>query len=227
MSVKRLGIFGGTFDPVHFGHLWPALGAQRAFGFDRLVFVPAVRPPHKLTCPRTAFHHRVAMLALATQEHEHLVVSDIESERAGPSFTLDTVSAVGERWPAEHVYFLMGSDSFVQIETWYRWEELVERVHLVVLHRDTAWDEELVTRTPARLRERLVRVAASGPVPDPAPGPPSIYLLAHQPFPISSTQLRECLRAGGDAGDLLPPAVLAYARKCELYHQGVTPTDGR
>jgi len=225
--MRRLGIFGGTFDPVHFGHLWPALRAQRAFAFDRLAFVPAVRPPHKLAAFRTPFHHRVAMLALATQEHEPFVVSDIESEREGPSFTLDTVAALRGRWPAEHSYFLMGSDSFAQLETWYRWDELIERVHLVVLHRDTAWGDDLAARTPVSLRGRIVSVSAGETVPDPAPGPPSIYLLGHEPFPISSTQLRERLCGGGDVSELLPVAVLSYVRKCELYHRGVPSDDGR
>ncbi len=224
--MKRLAVFGGTFDPVHLGHLVPAIRAQETFGFDRIVFVPAGDPPHKRGEPLTAFSHRFAMLALATQPYETLLVSDLELHRDGPTYTVDTLRLVRERWRPEHLYFLMGSDSFSQIATWHRWQELVDLAHLVVLHRTTSWGEELAATVPDVLRPRLRPTRSFAPVPDPEPGPPSVYLLEHEPFPVSATHLRERLRGGQTISELVPPEVYRYIVKYRLYDQGERTHDG-
>ena len=218
--MKRVGFFGGTFDPVHLGHLVPAVRAFEAFRFDALVFIPAAQPPHKLGEPMTPFSHRFAMLALATQAYDRFLVSPIEAERAGPTYTVDTLRLLSGRFAAEQVFFLMGSDSFSEIGTWSRWEELVDLAHLVVLHRDTAWGEELTAKVPAILRRRMRTVEPSVGVDDPEGASHSIYLLAHDPFPISATQLRERLRLGQTIHELVPPEVHRYIVKHRLYSQG-------
>ncbi|MGE5236843.1 MAG: nicotinate-nucleotide adenylyltransferase [Acidobacteriota bacterium] len=223
--MKRVGIYGGTFDPVHLGHLVPAVRAQETLRFDALVFVPAARPPHKQGEPLTGFSHRFAMLALATHPYDRFFVSDIELEGEGPTYTEETVRRFAERFPAEHLYFLMGSDSFSQIGTWHHWEELVELTHLVVLHRATVWNDELLARVPARLHARMRRVEPFAEVPDPAAGERLIYLLDHEPFPVSASHLRDRLRRGHTIRELVPPEVHRYIVKYRLYHQGDQPTD--
>ena len=99
--MKRVGFFGGTFDPVHLGHLVPAVRAFETFRFDALVFVPAASPPHKMGEPLTPFPHRFAMLALATQPYDRFLVSAIETERAGPTYTVDTLRLLLTRFAAE------------------------------------------------------------------------------------------------------------------------------
>jgi len=225
--VRRVGFFGGTFDPVHLGHLVPAVRAFETFRFDALVFVPAAHPPHKVGEPLTPFSHRFAMLALATQPYDRFLVSPIESERAGPTYTVDTLRLLRARFAAEQSFFLMGSDSFSQIGTWSRWEELVDLAHLVVLHRDTSWGEDLAAKVPAILRPRMRTVEPFVGVADPEGSSPSIYLLAHEPFPISATHLRERLRLGLTIHELVPPEVHRYIVKHRLYHQGDAPGDGR
>ncbi len=224
--MRRLGLFGGTFDPVHLGHVVPAVRALETFRFERLVFVPAFNPPHKLGDPLTPFPHRFAMLALATQPYDRFLVSAAEAERAGPTYTFDTVRSFRERFAAEQLYFLMGSDSFSQIETWHRWEELVDLVHLVVLHRDTVWGEALEARVPRPLHGRMRRVEPFQAVPDPEPGSTWIYLLEHEAFPVSATQLRERLRLGRSIHELVPPEVHRYIVKHHLYDQVAGPGDG-
>jgi nicotinate-nucleotide adenylyltransferase len=218
--MERLAVFGGTFDPVHLGHVIPAVRALETFHFDQLVFVPSSRPPHKLAEPLTPFAHRFAMLALATQPYDRLLVSDIELDREGPTYTVDTLREIRARRPAHNFYFLMGSDSFSQIATWHRWEELVEIAHLVVLHRATIWGGELEKRLPAGLLRRLHRVMPFDPVPDPPAGPPSIYLLDHEAFPVSATDLRDRLHDGRTISELVPSDVHRYIVKHRLYHQG-------
>ncbi len=225
--MKRVGFFGGTFDPVHLGHLVPAVRAFETFRFDALVFVPAASPPHKMGEPLTPFPHRFAMLALATQPYDRFLVSAIETERAGPTYTVDTLRLLLTRFAAEQPFFLMGSDSFSQIGTWSRWEELADLAHLVVLHRDTAWGDELTAKVPERLRSRMRTVEPFVGVADPEGSQRSIYLLAHDPFPVSATHLRERLRLGLTIHELVPPEVHRYIVKHRLYHQGSPAGDGR
>ena len=225
--MNRVAIYGGTFDPVHLGHLLPAVRAQETFHFERLVFIPAGRPPHKQGEPLTSFSHRFAMLALATAPYDRFEVSDIELDGHGPSYTVDTVRAFLARQEVGRLYVVMGSDSFAQISTWHHWEELVDLAHLVVLHRDTAWGADLLDQVPAALHPRLVTVEPFAAVPDPPPGDKLVYLLDHEPFPISATHLRDRTRAGRTIGELVPPEVHRYIVKYRLYRQGEGRADGR
>jgi nicotinate-nucleotide adenylyltransferase len=217
--VKRVAVFGGTFDPVHLGHLVPAVRALETFQFGALVFIPAARPPHKAGEPLAPFSHRFAMLALATQPYDRFFVSDIELGLAGPTYTVDTLRLFQRKNPDHHLYFVMGSDSFSQIGTWHHWEELIDLAHLVVLHRATVWGDELEARVPEVLRRRLRRVETFAEVPDPEPGGRCVYLLDHEPFPVSATHLRERLRRGLTIRELVPPEVHRYIVKYRLYHQ--------
>ena len=167
------------------------------------------------------------MLALATQPYDRFLVSDIESERKGPTYTVDTLRALRERLPVEQLYFLMGSDSFSQIGTWNRWQELVELAHLVVLHRRHGLGRGAGSAgAGGAAAAACARSSLSGKVPDPEPGSRWIYLLEHEPFPISATHLRERLRAGLTIHELVPPEVHRYIVKHRLYHQGDERSDG-
>ena len=223
--MRRIGIFGGTFDPVHDGHLRPAERALAAFGFDDLVWVPAGNPPHKLDEPRTAFAHRFAMLALAVQGDDRSVVSTVEAERSGPTYTVDTLGEFHRRHPDARLYFLMGSDSFAQIATWRRWEELLSLASLVVLRRPTAWGDKLIARVPEVLRPQMVLVGRDAA--PPAASAHRVYLLDHEPYPISSTAVRERVRSGRPLGDVMPAAVERYIAKHGLYREGEEGADGR
>ena len=224
--MGRIGVYGGTFDPVHLGHLVPAVRALDTFLFDALVFVPAARPPHKQGEPLTPFSHRFAMLALATQPYERLLVSDLELEGAGPAYTVDTLRRFRDRHGGDELYFIMGSDSFSQIGTWHHWEELVGLAHLVVLHRATVWGDELRGRVPAALHDRLRVVQPFADVPVPGRGERLVYLLDHEPFPVSATHLRERLRQGLTIRELVPPEVFRYIVKYRLYAQEKRSIDG-
>jgi len=224
--VHRLGVFGGTFDPVHLGHLVPAVRALETFDLDALIFVPAGRPPHKQGAPVTPFSHRFAMLALATQPYERFFVSDLELTVTGPTYTVDTLTRVREAHPAEQLFFLMGSDSFSQIGTWHRWRDLVELAHLVVLHRATSWGDDLLARVPEPLHPRLRPVEPFATVADSAPDEHLVYLLDHDPFPVSATHLRERLRRGQTISELVPPEVHRYIIKYRLYYPAGGDVDG-
>jgi nicotinate-nucleotide adenylyltransferase len=218
---QRIAVYGGSFDPFHAGHLVPTVRAQETFKFDAVHFVPAGHPPHKLDEPLTPITHRFAMVALGTLPFEAFFASGDEVFAEGPSYTVDTVQRYRRRYPDALIYFLLGSDSFSQIATWQRWDQLVELAHLVVLHRAHIWGPELRRRVPEALRSRLVEVEPFEEVPDPTGQ--TVYLLNHDPFPISATDVRHRLRRGLPIRELVPHEVNSYIEKYRLYRSDTRP----
>ena len=214
--MRRVAAFGGTFDPVHAGHVRAAQHAVAALALDTVLFVPAGRPPHKLGDPMSPFCHRFAMLALATRHEEHFVVSDLEMNVDGPTYTVETLRRLRASFAAERLFFLLGSDSFAQIETWRRWQELPELATLVVFRRPRVWGEELRAAVPAVLRERLIVLGAAGTPADDVPEG-CIVLLENEPVDVSATELRRLLRDGEAYPAGVDPLVVSYARKHRLY----------
>lgn len=215
--MARIAVYGGSFDPFHLGHLIPTVRAQETFHFDAVYFVPAGNPPHKRGEPLTPVTHRFAMVAMATLPYERFFASDLEVQATGPTYTLDTVQHFRDRFPDDHLYFLMGSDSFSQLETWHRWREIVDLAHLVVLHRAHMWGDALKRRVPAWLWERVKVVQPFEEVPDPAGR--TVYLLDHEPFPISATSIRERQGRGLPIRELVPHEVFSYIEKYGFYLQ--------
>ena len=213
--TQRIAVYGGSFDPFHTGHLVPTVRAQETFKFDALHFVPAGNPPHKQGEPLTPITHRLSMVALATLPFENFFASDDEVFVNGPTYTVDTVKRYRERFPRAVLYFLLGSDSFSQIATWERWNELVDLAHLVVLHRAHIWGLKLRHRVPEKLRSRLVEVEPFANVPDPTEQ--TVYLLNHDPFPVSATDVRQRQRQGFPIRELVPHEVNSYIEKYRLY----------
>jgi nicotinate-nucleotide adenylyltransferase len=216
--TQRIAVYGGAFDPFHLGHLVPTVRAQETFHFDAVYFVPAGNPPHKRGEPLTPATHRLAMVAMATLPYETFFASDDEVFATGYTYTVDTVKRYLDRFPDAILYFLLGSDSFSQIATWERWRELVDLVHLVVLHRAHMWGDELRDRVPSELLGRLRLVAPFARVPDPSDH--TIYLLDHEPFPISATSIRERQSRGLPIRELVPHEVFTYIEKYRFYRTG-------
>ncbi len=223
--MQRLAVYGGTFDPFHLGHLVPTIRAQETFRFDAVVFVPARTPPHKPGQRLPSATHRLVMVAMATLPYERFFASQEEVFTEGPNYTVDTVRRFRKRYPDQILYFLLGSDSFSQISTWEGWQELTELAHLVVLHRPHMWGEELRSHLPVELLPRLQVVAPFERVPDPSDR--TIYLLEHEPFPISATSIRDRQRQGRPIRELVPHEVHSYIEKYRLYqHDAETQSSG-
>lgn len=217
--MGRIAVYGGSFDPFHLGHLIPTVRAQETFRFDAVYFVPSGNPPHKSGEPLTPATHRHAMVALATLPYERFYASDLEVFSKEPTFTVDTLRRFHEMFAGDHIYFLLGSDSFSQIATWDRWQELADLAYLVVLHRAHIWGDELKRRVPPVLASRIHMVAPFASVADPEDH--TIYLLDHEPFPISATSIRERQRHGLPIRELVPHEVYTYIEKYRLYrHEG-------
>jgi nicotinate-nucleotide adenylyltransferase len=190
----RLGVFGGSFDPVHNGHLAVAALAREYLGLATVLFVPAGLPPHKLDAVRAPARHRAGMLRAALAGEPGCVIYRGELKRPGPSYTLDTVRGLQRRYPGRELYLIIGSDNLAEIPTWHRYRELLGIVTLAVAHRPGHG-----FRRPPQLRgARVVRV------PSPQWG-------------VSSTQVRSYLAAGHSCAGLLPRPVRDYIRRHRLY----------
>lgn len=205
-GVRRLGLFGGSFDPVHRGHEHVVRAAQSAFRLERVLWIPAARPPHKPERILAEAADRLAMLELALAGHPSWSVSRLELERSGPSFTIDTVRALPGALglePAVELHLVIGGDNLVGFATWREVEALLERVQPVVVVR--RGDEREALRELVRgLPEPLVRKVERGLVLAPL-------------VPISSTELRARLARGERVDDELAPTVAEYVRARGIY----------
>jgi nicotinate-nucleotide adenylyltransferase len=135
MTLKKIGIFGGTFDPIHHGHVILARDALEQLGLDRVIFVPAALAPHKLGRQPTAAEIRVEMLGAAIEGEPHFGLDPLELERPAPSYTVDTIEALKAREPQAEFVCLIGEDNVAQLPTWHRFSDLSKMVQFAVLNR--------------------------------------------------------------------------------------------
>lgn len=210
--MRPIGILGGTFDPVHFGHLRVALEALETLGLAEVRLLPCGQPPHREP-PRAAASARRTMLELALAGQPGLRVDLRELERPGPSYMVDTLASLRAELGAAPLCLLLGSDAFLGLPGWHRWQELPALAHLVVLHRPGASLVDVPPPLAALLAERQVHTPAAL-VARPAG---AILQLAVTPLDISASAIRTLIGAGRSPRYLLPEVVWDYIRTQGLY----------
>lgn len=215
-------MLGGTFDPIHFGHLELAREVREAAGLSEVRLIPAGDPPHR-GAPVASALHRLAMVELAVADYRGLVVDAREIKRPGRSYTVLTLAELRAQYPETPLALIVGADAFAGLPTWHQWRRLFELAHLVVVGRPgIAFDEPL----PLALAQEWTRRLAATPAAlrDTIAG--SILRVPITPRPISASAIRAALGRGDNAAvrGLLPPAVLAYIDRNRLYrsHQDAT-----
>ncbi|MFN4259637.1 MAG: nicotinate-nucleotide adenylyltransferase [Gemmataceae bacterium] len=209
-ATKRVGVFGGTFDPVHLGHLIVAEQCREQARLDEVWFVPAARPPHKSGRELTPFSQRVEMLALALAGNPAFRIDELENERPGPSYMADTLAELRRRHPDAELFFILGADSLNDLPYWHEPRRIVELAHLLIVDRP-GWtmcsEDELrrMTRLPADvpLRSQVIHVP----------------LLDN-----SSSDIRRRVAEGRGIRYLVPRAVEAYIEDKKLYREEVKGT---
>ncbi len=213
---RRLGVLGGTFDPVHFGHLDAAEAARRALDLTEVLFVPAHDPPHRPADPHAASAHRFAMAALAINGCPAYRVSDLELTRGGNSYTADTLRSLhAGGWDALQIFFILGADAFAEIATWHEFPAVLDFAHFAVVARPGATLEQAAARTPA-LRGRMRQPPnAAGSGPD-----TGIILIEAVTRDVSSTSIRAHLYAGQSIDHLVPSSVARHIAAHHLYRTG-------
>jgi nicotinate-nucleotide adenylyltransferase len=208
----RLGLLGGTFDPVHAGHLAAGRAARAALALDHVQLVPAHVPPHRAAGPRASAPHRFAMAALVALDEPGWSVSDVEIERTGPSYTYDTLlAAQATGLAAAQIFFITGADAFAEIATWSRYPAVLDLAHFVVVTRPGSTLDTVAERLPA-LAGRFRRPADL----DRSPGTGVVLVEAVTPD-VSSTVIRARAAKGFSLAGLVPPRVEQYIRRHGLY----------
>ena len=193
---ERLGVFGGTFDPVHLGHLRAAEAAREVLRLDRVLFVPAGAPPHRQG-PVASALDRYAMVTLATAVHPRFVPSDLELQREGPSYTVQTLEHLRERLPESELFLILGSDAFAEVGTWREPDRVRSLCTLAVIARpdSPAHEEPLALALP---EDRVIR-------------------LERPALPFSASEVRSLIKLGRSVRYLVPEEVDDYIVKRGLY----------
>jgi nicotinate-nucleotide adenylyltransferase len=221
--THTLGILGGTFDPIHYGHLRFAAAVRTALALTRIHLIPSGQPPHR-AAPVASAEHRLAMTTLGCAEFPGLVADGREVRRPGPSYTVVTLQELHAEDRSRPLALLLGSDALHGLATWYRWEQLFTLAHLVVVERPgEAFD---AGKLPPALREQWERRLTTDPSRLSRGLAGTILRLTVAPQPISATSIRAALAhapAGrAEVAGLLPATVLAYIDRNQLYR---SPTD--
>jgi nicotinate-nucleotide adenylyltransferase len=218
VSEHSLGLLGGTFNPIHFGHLQLAMAAMSECCLERVIFLPSALPPHKISSPLATFVDRLAMVRLAIEGESRFSCSDIEHTLPAPSYTIETLRAVEQTVEiAARLSFLIGSDAFMDLLSWREYDQILRRVALIVVRRrdDSA---ARVDRFLQQLGYNQVGAAWIRPG-----GYREIMVLQGVPDKYSSTAIREKIAAGVEPHGEVPPAVLAYIRERGLYSATPVP----
>lgn len=212
----RVGLLGGTFDPIHLGHLAAAAAAQSELALDQVRFIPSSVPPHRPDTPRASGYHRLQMTALAVAGHAGWQASDVELERGGASYTCDTLATLRRAEPAAQFFFITGADAFAEIAAWRHYPGVLDQAHFVVIARTGSSFDGLKARYP-RLMPRMVEVNDRPATSGTTPASPSIFLINAATPDVSSTEVRRRASAGEPLAGLVPDAVADYIAEHRLY----------
>lgn len=197
--MARIGLFGGTFNPVHNGHIHLAEEAVSELGLSKLILIPSNIPPHKEAGELCSCEDRVQMCWLAAEGKENFEVSLFEINQGGKSYSYYTVEHFSELYPDEEIFLLTGSDMLLSFEKWFRFEDILKKVTLAVVSREYDDSEQIV-----RKAEELS-------------GFGKIKIISSRPYPVSSTEIRRRIRNGEKYSCYLPEKVVQYIRLKNLY----------
>lgn len=213
-SFAPVGVFGGTFDPIHYGHLRPALELREQLALGEVRFIPASLPPHRGEPAATA-QQRLAMLQLALQGSEAMRIDERELQRSGPSYMVDTLRSLREEVGRRPLVLLLGLDAFLGLPTWHRWPAIIELAHVAVATRP-GWNSAQLQQY-AELAQ-LWRDRHSDDVASLRHSPAGRIVLSEvTPLDISATKIRAALRQRRSPRFLLPDSVLDYIERNRLY----------
>jgi nicotinate-nucleotide adenylyltransferase len=218
MTERRIGAYGGTFDPVHNGHIEVARAVARDFELDAVLLIPAHRPPHKDPRSISDAYHRYAMAVLASLDEPRVRVSTIELEAPDRPYSYETVERLKQAYESQtELFFIVGADSFEEINTWREPERILANANLIAVTRPRY--EVRVSHLPEPMRANLVDLRNGASLGRKEPGCCRIYLTDCANNDVSSTEIRRRVRAGESIAELVPSLVAKYVEKYGLYRR--------
>jgi len=214
-DVMKTGLMGGTFNPIHLGHLRIAEEARDVCGLDRIVFIPAADPPHKPLVDEVAFTDRFEMVRLAIQGNPFFEISDMEAKRGGKSYSIDTINAFQAENQGDELFFIIGSDSFSELAQWHCYEQIFASCNLIVVQRPGYVVVNPIMALPSAIRHQFERLDEQAAVVH-CSGT-TVQFLDSCLLGISSSEIRSRMRSESSIRYLLPPQVEAYIKKQRIY----------
>ena len=208
---RQLGLFGGSFNPIHKGHLHLVRAVKKELKLDGVILMPAGEAPHKSTAEYAPAADRLRMCRLAAKNYRWLTVSDYETAKSGKSYTVDTLRALRAAYPDAEWTLMIGSDMLLTFETWREWQEILHMARLCAVSRESG--------DLPQLQEKAESLKALCPGAE-------ILVLSVQAVPVSSTEIRQNLKKNADCSCLLPENVVQYIRKKHLYGNDPEQTMG-
>ena len=215
--METIGLFGGTFDPIHFGHLRAAAEVRRRARLERVLFIPSFRPPHKSAGAQAPAADRLRMVELACRGRAGLEASPVEVEARGRSYSILTLRKFRALAPRALLFFILGVDAFLDIGTWREYRRVLEECSFIVVGRPGFELDRARDVLGGALRDLIGPLPSTGGAAGPLPPGRRIFLVPVRPNEVSSTDVRERVRRGRPIDGLVPKAVAAHIRQRQLY----------
>ena len=206
---EAIGLLGGTFDPIHFGHLRSALDVAEQLNLDRVHLIPSANPPHREE-PQASAEQRLMMLHLAVKNNEQFVVDDRELHREGASYTVDTLQSLRQEFPNSPLYLMLGTDAFADLQTWHQWQQLIDLAHIVVMRRageDLTLSDSLALWTQQHQAQIGDEALLAG----------KVWQVNVSQLAISATDIRHKFSQGQSPQFLMPDVVIQLIEMLGLY----------
>jgi nicotinate-nucleotide adenylyltransferase len=211
----NLGLMGGTFNPIHCAHLRIAEEARQLCELDRVIFIPAADPPHKPLAGETPFLKRCEMVQLAIADNSAFELSDLEGQRSGKSYSIDTINLFRDTNPDDDLFFIIGSDSFLEIGSWHRYAEIFRVCSLIVVERPGFAATDPREALPVAIRGEFGYTSAAHTLQHESGR--SVHFLQGRPLDVSSTTIRHLVATGQPITHLVPPGVESYIKNQRIY----------
>ncbi|UCE39924.1 MAG: nicotinate-nucleotide adenylyltransferase [Candidatus Aminicenantes bacterium] len=217
MKKERIGIFGGTFNPIHKGHVKAALEVQKTFLLNKVLMIPSYIPPHKGTPDIVPPSKRLQMVKLAAASYPQFIPSPVEVEAKGKSYSILTLEKLKQQFPDALMFFILGVDAFMEIDTWREYKKVLEQCHFVVISRPGYDLKEAKKLLGGKYAERMVMVSGNTRLRGAMRHPYKIFLLSIDALDIASKDIRKKVKMGESIAGLVVKRVEEYIHKNKLY----------
>jgi len=217
MKMERIGLFGGTFNPIHLGHIRAIEIVQKKFLLDKVLIIPSHIPPHKKSANIASPKHRLKMVKLAVYSSPIFVPSSIEIEEKRKSYSIITLDKMKILYPNAHIFFILGIDAFLEIHTWKNYEKVLEQCFFIVISRPGYELEDAKGILEGKYADRMLKLPESQKCMENSLPSFKIFLLSIAALDINSSEIRKRIRKGSSIGGLVPEAVKDYINNNKLY----------